>query len=606
MKFTSSALTIVTLSSSSLLFTQGTKVPIGQYELLAAGEPYGEVFTLEPFNAKVYYEAKTGASISTDVYSGVTGESPCDADSVEITIADVKTSGAYSTTGGNNGKVNMCKYNDDVDCRKLASCPRRKLLGFTRVTNEACCVDWQPTTNTPIDSALIERVFHYCVRSYLSADYDSSSAGDEIVSFVDTHIDLNVDFTAKFQNFTQEVNITATASKTVEQNMTKNVEIGQDFSVCVRPTEKYAKEGYAINGFKSVTCKNTGTSRALIKNSLADPLTTVSNATVASEHLSVDGEKAGASAGAFGSVVTAGYFANSENSFACEGEAKLNYTAPTPAPTPAPTFGSSVSFTYPKYNFQTEPRTDFVEYNGFIHGLCVMGASSATVSVSEPNTHNFDYHAFYDFKDNQVVRWKDEPWPYYDISGKGPNLCEGGIAFQPTLSDLYIPQGSEPTLTAIRNNNDALTFCAYVEDNPGAIWMHMDGGWPSILEGQGFMKTGSFSVKKTSFIFGSTITLSKHPDIMHMYCKEIAPSLRKLSTDFSLTFRDLQEATVAGDSPFATTIGLSSEGAEELMTASAATYNGLVGITTFGMARHRHVPKKTGVPRWLTLRHDHK
>lgn len=323
MKFTSSALTIVTLSSSSLLFTQGTKVPIGQYELLAAGEPYGEVFTLEPFNAKVYYEAKTGASISTDVYSGVTGESPCDAgskissfntsaissgpaydtttsdgtiNSVEITIADVKTSGAYSTTGGNNGKVNMC------------------------------------------------------VRSYLSADYDSSSAGDEIVSFVDTHIDLNVDFTAKFQNFTQEVNITATASKTVEQNMTKNVEvesflcasgsnastsykIGQDFSVCVRPTEKYAKEGYAINGFKSVTCKNTGTSRALIKNSLADPLTTVSNATVASEHLSVDGEKAGASAGAFGSVVTAGYFANSENSFACEGEAKLTYTAPTPAPT---------------------------------------------------------------------------------------------------------------------------------------------------------------------------------------------------------------------------------------------------------------------------------
>eukprot|EP00536_Pseudo-nitzschia_multiseries_P019090 jgi/Psemu1/58854/gm1.58854_g len=501
MKFTSSALTIVTLSSSSLLFTQGTKVPIGQYELLAAGEPYGEVFTLEPFNAKVYYEAKIGASIATDVYSGVTGESPCDADSVEITIADVKTSGAYSTTGGNNGKVNICKYNDDVDGRKLASCPRRKSLG---------------------------------VRSYLAADYDSSSAGDEIVSFVDTHIDLNVDFTAKFQNFTQEVNITATASKTVEQNITKNVEIGQDFSVCVRPTEKYAKEGYAIDGFKSVTCKNTGTSRALIKNSLADPLTTVSNATVASEHLSVDGEKAGGSAGAFGSVVTAGYFANSENSFACE---------------------------------------------GFLHGLCVMGASSASVSVSEPNTHNFGYNAFPGFKDEQVSFVADEPFYYTDITGKGPSVCEGGIFFEPTLHDDKIPQGSQPTLTATRNNYDTLTFCASLEMDPNALWLHRDGGWPTILEDEGFTKTGVFSFKDVR-------NGQRRDNAMSMYCKEIDTSpRRKLSTDFSLNFRDLQEATVAGDSPFATTIGLSSEGAEELMTASAATYNGLVGITTFGPAK---------------------
>eukprot|EP00536_Pseudo-nitzschia_multiseries_P018808 jgi/Psemu1/57423/gm1.57423_g len=48
----------------------------------------------------------------------------------------------------------------------------------------------------------------------------------------------------------------------------------------------------------------------------------------------------------------------------------------------------------------------------------------------------------------------------------------------------------------------------------------------------------------------------------------LAPA-RRLSADFSLVSRDLQqEAQVAeGSPPFATTIGLSAEGAEELMAA---------------------------------------
>eukprot|EP00536_Pseudo-nitzschia_multiseries_P017687 jgi/Psemu1/52056/gm1.52056_g len=68
MTFASAALALVTLglSSSSLLVNAG--LPIDTWELLAAGLPYGEVFTLEPFDAKVYYESKAGATINTTVY----------------------------------------------------------------------------------------------------------------------------------------------------------------------------------------------------------------------------------------------------------------------------------------------------------------------------------------------------------------------------------------------------------------------------------------------------------------------------------------------------------------------------------------------------------
>eukprot|EP00536_Pseudo-nitzschia_multiseries_P018569 jgi/Psemu1/316045/fgenesh1_kg.2713_\ len=151
---------------------------------------------------------------------------------------------------------------------------------------------------------------------------------------------------------------------------------------------------------------------------------------------------------------------------------------------------------------------------------------------------------------------------YVGITGNGPSVCEGGIAFQPNQFSNYIPQGSQPTLTAIRNNDDTLTFCAFVEDDHSRTWLQRDGGWPSILVNQGFTKTGSFSYQQ---IPGYSDAL--YPNTMHMYCTEI-PSRRNLRIDFSFASHDMQEATMAEeDSPFVTTIGFSTEGAEELMTA---------------------------------------
>lgn len=301
MTFASAALALVTLglSSSSLLVNAG--LPIDTWELLAAGLPYGEVFTLEPFDAKVYYESKAGATINTTVYKNVATGSPCSSgkeilenittkasvggnlnltnsttdgkfSSVQLTSADIKSTGAYKAIGGNDGKVNLC------------------------------------------------------VRSFLFVEMNSTPM---VVSYVDTHLELFVDFTAKFQNFTQEVNITATSAKEFTQNITKNVEvqasvcvpnnktelpktykIGQDFSVCVSPTPKYQAESYSVSGFENVTCENAGSTRELVSNSKYDALTT-------NFSLSTNGTFG------FTSVVTAGFFSKGNKNFTCTGDVAL-------------------------------------------------------------------------------------------------------------------------------------------------------------------------------------------------------------------------------------------------------------------------------------------
>merc|ERR1712007_248818 len=87
-------------------------------------------------------------------------------------------------------------------------------------------------------------------------------------------------------------------------NASTSYKIGQDFSVCVRPTAKYVTEGYSVNGFANVTCENTGASRELVKNAVADVLTTVQSASGVSTYLDSNGTKVGIATAAFGSVVT--------------------------------------------------------------------------------------------------------------------------------------------------------------------------------------------------------------------------------------------------------------------------------------------------------------
>lgn len=573
MKFTSSALTIVTLSSSSLLFTQGTKVPIGQYELLAAGEPYGEVFTLEPFNAKVYYEAKTGASISTDVYSGVTGESPCDAgskissfntsaissgpaydtttsdgtiNSVEITIADVKTSGAYSTTGGNNGKVNMC------------------------------------------------------VRSYLSADYNISSAGNEVVSFVDTHIMLNVDFEAKFQNFTQEINITATASKNFTQNITKDVDvetflcapgsnastsykIGQDFSVCVRPTAKYVTEGYSVNGFANVTCENTGASRALVKNSVPDVLTTVKSASNVSTYLDSNGTKVGIATAAFGSVVTAGYFSSSESSFTCSGDASLNFTGkPNNNTNPGPPCESSDSLAV------LNP-TSSVKYGGLMLSrmpICVKNVKNATLNLTGVLT---DGDKPYNIRIPQLKVENNSritPWESYYLMTPISDLCGPDDTMFGHEMARYAEYGFKE-ISLKFNLGSAYTkktidVCFLVSDNNfyGDNSLFDDPVWNLTSTNK------SQIIRSFARIHNFTWYCNSPMENVTTSC----PTSRNRNLEtvkFKDTFgfpRSVRELSSTSASPFATKIGLNSEGTEAITASSAVAYDGLFSIAVFAVS----------------------
>eukprot|EP00536_Pseudo-nitzschia_multiseries_P017782 jgi/Psemu1/52520/gm1.52520_g len=564
MKVASSTLALVTLGlSSSPLFSHGSKAPIDPYELLSAGQPYGEVFTLEPFSAKVYYEAKTGAKILTDVYSNVTAGSPCSSgtnitninttliasgpayntttsdgniNSVQLTTADIKSTGAYMAVGANDGKVNLC------------------------------------------------------VRSYLTADYDSSSAGDEVVSFVDTQLELNVDFTAKFQNFTQEVNITATTSKNFTQNITKNVEvesflcasgsnattsykIGQDFSVCVRPTLEFSSKGYSIDGFVNVTCENSAASRALVNNSNPDALTAVKKAPAVSGYLDGAGQMAGGAAGAFESVVTAGYFSSNENSFTCSGDASLKYT-------PAVCTKSAIA--------QATREATSVLYAG----ICLKGYNSTGVTL-ERKIEATDNTTFTDISQATkiVPLLKYYNASQYDHTAFHNDTSENG--FCGPNDSFFPPERNLREYAYWIMKSVEFKFILNPDYAGTTVEICVLGTKTAPDFGQEWNLTNMTAAPGETLIQGQTIT---H---LHWWCVQekynvnedvcdYPKSGRKLETvSFRDTYgfsRSVQDASSTSASPFAAKIGLNSEGTEAITASSAVIYDGLVSIAMFGVS----------------------
>lgn len=574
MKFSSSTLVLFALgASSSSLLIHGSKVPIDRYELLAAGQPYGEVLTLEPFDAKVYYESKTGANILTDVYKNVTAGSPCSSGtnitnidttllasgpaydtttsdgkitSVQLTTADIKSTGAYMAVGANDGKVNLC------------------------------------------------------VRSYLSADYNISSAGNEVVSFVDTHIMLNVDFEAKFQNFTQEINITATASKNFTQNITKDVDvetflcapgsnastsykIGQDFSVCVRPTAKYVTEGYSVNGFANVTCENTGASRALVKNSVPDVLTTVKSASNVSTYLDSNGTKVGIATAAFGSVVTAGYFSSSESSFTCSGDASLNFTGkPNNNTNPGPPCESSDSLAV------LNP-TSSVKYGGLMLSrmpICVKNVKNATLNLTGVLT---DGDKPYNIRIPQLKVENNSritPWESYYLMTPISDLCGPDDTMFGHEMARYAEYGFKE-ISLKFNLGSAYTkktidVCFLVSDNNfyGDNSLFDDPVWNLTSTNK------SQIIRSFARIHNFTWYCNSPMENVTTSC----PTSRNRNLEtvkFKDTFgfpRSVRELSSTSASPFATKIGLNSEGTEAITASSAVAYDGLFSIAVFAVS----------------------
>lgn len=164
-----------------------------------------------------------------------------------------------------------------------------------------------------------------CVRTSIKMQIDG---GSNYVSFVDSHLKVNVDLASDFKTFNQSVTIVATDAQTQEETIVKSVDvesflcekngadtnttkykIGQDFSVCVRPTAGYISD-YNVAGFSNVTCGY----RTLISNGQVGPLTEVAA-----------GNSTQGNVASFTSVVISGYFDGGQTSFTCSGTAVLSY-----------------------------------------------------------------------------------------------------------------------------------------------------------------------------------------------------------------------------------------------------------------------------------------
>jgi len=164
-----------------------------------------------------------------------------------------------------------------------------------------------------------------CVRTSIKMQIDG---GSNYVSFVDSHLKVNVDLASDFKTFNQSVTIVATDAQTQEETIVKSVDvesflcekngadtnttkykIGQDFSVCVRPTAGYISD-YNVAGFSNVTCGY----RTLVSNGQVGPLTEVAA-----------GNSTQGNVASFTSVVISGYFDGGQTSFTCSGTAVLSY-----------------------------------------------------------------------------------------------------------------------------------------------------------------------------------------------------------------------------------------------------------------------------------------
>jgi hypothetical protein len=156
----------------------------------------------------------------------------------------------------------------------------------------------------------------------------------------------------------------------------------------------------------------------------------------------------------------------------------------------------------------TFPTTDYLPMksgtNGMIHGLCVMGATSASASLS-PNRAGYSYKSFPNFRDGMGA-FGNYGARVSSLNGKGPTFCEGGIFLQPgTIQGP--PSGEDITVTAIPiDGSDSVTICAAL-DRPWSVY-NREGNWKQPLLDQGF------TASKGGWTYHPS-----YPDRMITYCK---------------------------------------------------------------------------------------
>jgi len=165
---------------------------------------------------------------------------------------------------------------------------------------------------------------------------------EELISFLDTKIGVNVDVTADFN--VNDLSLTNEQATEFEYNIECSIDVimflcgtkgvnngspigesyglGQTFRLCVDVTDEY-KDDYKLTGFESVTCGNEPKTIELVVNGDSDALTMVKKKVKGSHN--VGGTlTASANAVAVVSVVTSEYFTG-DSSFNCRGEVQLKY-----------------------------------------------------------------------------------------------------------------------------------------------------------------------------------------------------------------------------------------------------------------------------------------
>jgi len=342
--------------------------PFGTHKVARARvqNKIAEVVTLEPFSTKTYFEAKDLSNVVMELYVNVPSGKPCahgtalntnlyDANSTRIETTDSNTTICKRPTVA----VVVCVVGDSwsifqsLVCVLIHSFSHEPISCFV-----ANCIATESITvfciflvvNTDAAEYVIPNVkstaaytaetnntgrIAICARAAKRLDFDTSIPGAEYVSVVDTVLSVEVDFQAKFQNFTEMiVSIVQQEEGIYKASITKTVDVdaflcapgrpadptytmGDEFGVCVRPTQQYIDEGYSVTGIVGVVCANKNETRTLFEDSVPDALTKIFDASTVGRD--TNGTAAGSRSAGFVSVVTAGYFKEGESSFSCSG-----------------------------------------------------------------------------------------------------------------------------------------------------------------------------------------------------------------------------------------------------------------------------------------------
>jgi len=184
---------------------------------------------------------------------------------------------------------------------------------------------YKPIFTADIENDDIDGTVEFCIRIAIK----SESSG-RITSYIDSKKKIMVSLTAKIATFAQAVGVEKIDTKEYEQTILKKMDVvsfvcnnkneqvqdgrsyslGQNFRVCVSPTEAGIKEGYLVDGYTELSCGGV----SLIANNVATDLLTTIESSAANNRLAVQ------------SVLTPDLALG--DSVNCEGKVSLSFITP--------------------------------------------------------------------------------------------------------------------------------------------------------------------------------------------------------------------------------------------------------------------------------------